>query len=164
MSTNTTSQNGQFFRVSNFHNVDWNSDIPKASFTLTVLVGDGTLGGPQMRDNILKCWINPKDGKESWWIEGKQEKSAKPWTDQSGKVHNYSAINSFHPKHMSKDLIAQLTDFIKGLYREDGNYEDLNNPQPEATTATTTTGTTVANGANAATTVTATAAEPALAK
>ena len=149
----TTTQNAQFFKVSNMRNLSWNSDIPKASFTLTILVGDGNLGGPQMRDNILKVHNG------NWWIEGKQEKSAQPWTDKSGKVHNYSAINSFHQSHMDKDLLNQLTDFVKSLYREDGNYEALNNPT--TTNATATTGTTVANGANAATTL---ATEPVLAK
>ena len=152
MSTNETSQNAQLFRVSNMHNVSWNSDIPKASFTLTILVGDGTLGGPQMRDNILKCHNG------NYWIEGKQQKSAKPWTDKSGKTHEWSAINSFHKSHMSQDLINQLTAFVTSLYREDGNYEGLNNP---TNTTATTAGTTVANGANAATPATA---EPALAK
>ena len=128
MATTTKSQ-PQFFVVSNLRNVNWSSNIPLASFSLTVLVGDGTLGGPQMRDNILKCHNG------NYWIEAKQEKAKTPWTDRSGKVHEWSAINSFHT--MDKGLLQQLTDMIKGLYREDGNYEALNNPTA-ATTSTTT--------------------------
>ena len=149
MATNTTTQ-GQFFVITNMRNVNWNSDIPKASFSLTILVGDGSLGGPQMRDNILKCHNG------NYWIEGKQEKATTPWTDRSGKVHNYSAINSFHTSHMDKALLQQLTDYVVSLYNTEGDYEALNNAgkttaaqpavtaaQPAATATTPQNGTTV---------------------
>ena len=133
MATKQKSQS-PFFVVSRIHNLNWGSDIPKASFNLVTLIGDGTLGGTEGKDWILKCHNG------NWWIEGKSIKAKTPWTGRDGKLHEYDHINNTYP--LDKGVLQQLTDMVRGMYREDGNYEALNNPtatveQPATTTTTT---------------------------
>ena len=108
----------QMFQIKNMRNVNWTSPVCKASFTLVNLPQ-----GTEMRDCLLKS------GQNGLWIEGKSVKCT-PWTDNQGRTHEYSEVNSF--RKMDKKLLDQLVEFIGNLYNEKGDYDALN----KANTAT----------------------------